>query len=142
MDTRDKPATCRHSAKLRERTVRMIRQFRVESGQKQGSITRVADQPGCGVESSRSWVRQADIGSGRRSGTASQKSTGGKHSVFGGSRRLVWRASESGSPTRARDRGDFTRLASLSDYQSSRLTHRCYQVDTQASPVLVDQPTG
>ena len=42
----------------------MVRQLREELGTSHGTIQRVADQIGCGVESLRTWVRQADIDEG------------------------------------------------------------------------------
>ena len=71
MDTRDKPTTRRYAAEFKERAVRMVHQLREETGQKQGMITRVADQLGCGPESLRTWVKQVDIDSGQRPGTTS-----------------------------------------------------------------------
>jgi len=41
-----------------------VRQLRKELGTPQGTIKRVADQLGYGVESVRLWVRQADIDDG------------------------------------------------------------------------------
>jgi len=52
--------------------VRMVRQLRAETGQSHGSIQRVADQLGCGVESLRSWVKQDEIDSGRAPGTSTE----------------------------------------------------------------------
>jgi len=71
MDTRDKPTMRRYSAEFKERAVRMVHQLRDETGHKQGMITRVADQLGCGVESLRTWVKQSDVDSGQRPGTTS-----------------------------------------------------------------------
>jgi transposase len=42
----------------------MVRQLRKELGTSHGTIQRVADQVGCGVESLRVWVKQADIDEG------------------------------------------------------------------------------
>ena len=72
MDTRDKPTTRRYAAEFKERAVRMVHQLREETGQKQGMITRVADQLGCGVESLRTWVKQGEVDSGHRPGTTSE----------------------------------------------------------------------
>jgi transposase len=44
--------------------VRLVRQLRKELGTNHGTIQRVADQIGCGVESLRTWVKQADIDEG------------------------------------------------------------------------------
>ena len=44
--------------------MRLVRQLRKELGTNHGTIQRVADQIGCGVESLRTWVKQADIDEG------------------------------------------------------------------------------
>ena len=62
------PTTRRYSAEFKERAVRMVRQLREETGEKKGTIGRVAGQLGCGTESLRSWVRQDDINRGERPG--------------------------------------------------------------------------
>ena len=41
-----------------------MRQLRKELGTTRGTVQRVADQIGCGVESLRTWVKQADIDEG------------------------------------------------------------------------------
>jgi transposase-like protein len=48
--------------------VRLVRQLREELGTSHGTVRRVADQLGYGVESVRLWVRQADIDDGDRPG--------------------------------------------------------------------------
>lgn len=55
---------------LRERAVRMVLEVRRETGEKHGTITRVARDLGVGAESLRSWVNQAEIDSGSRPGTS------------------------------------------------------------------------
>jgi transposase len=64
-----KPSTRRYSPTEREQAVRLVRQLRKELGTDQGVVARVARQLGYGVESVRSWVRQADIDGGERPGT-------------------------------------------------------------------------
>jgi transposase len=64
-----KPSTRRYSPAEREQAVRLVRQLRKELGTNQGVVARVARQLGYGVESVRSWVRQADIDEGERPGT-------------------------------------------------------------------------
>jgi len=58
----------RYSAEFKERAVRMVHQLRAETGQRQGMITRVAEQLGCGVESLRMWVKQDEVNRGERPG--------------------------------------------------------------------------
>ncbi len=68
---KSKPTQRRYSEELKQRAVRMVFQLREETGEKQGSVKRVADQLDIGVESLRSWVNQAEIDGGRRAGTTS-----------------------------------------------------------------------
>jgi transposase len=62
----------RYSQELKDRAVRMVFQLREETGEKQGSVQRVAEQLDIGVESLRQWVKQAEIDGGQRAGTTSQ----------------------------------------------------------------------
>jgi transposase len=55
--------------------VRLVRQLRRELGTSHGSIQRVADQIGCGVESLRTWVKQADIDEGLEPGMSTAEQT-------------------------------------------------------------------
>jgi transposase len=66
---RSKGRQRRYSEELKQRAVRMVFQLREETGETQGSVRRVADQLDIGVESLRSWVKQAEIDGGRRVGT-------------------------------------------------------------------------
>jgi transposase len=61
----------RYSEELKQRAVRMVVQLREETGERHGSVKRVADQLDIGVESLRSWVKQHDIDHGERPGTTS-----------------------------------------------------------------------
>jgi transposase len=45
-----------------------VRQLRKELGTTHGTVRRVADQIGCGVESLRTWVKQSDIDDGLEPG--------------------------------------------------------------------------
>ena len=63
-----KPTTRRYSPEEKAAAVRMVRALRAELGTEQGTVSRVARQLGYGVESVRSWVRQADIDDGYASG--------------------------------------------------------------------------
>jgi len=74
MDTQGKGTSIRYSPEFKERAVRMVLQLRAETGASQGMITRVAAQLGCGVESLRVWVKQAEIDGGRRPGTSTEDS--------------------------------------------------------------------
>ena len=63
-----KPTTRRYSEAEKERAVRMVRQLRKELGHDDGTVKRVANQLGIGVESLRGWVKQAEIDDGAKSG--------------------------------------------------------------------------
>ena len=64
-----KPQTRRYTPDEKAAAVRMVRKLREEIGTEHGTVQRVADQLGFGVESVRSWVRQADIDEGGQPGT-------------------------------------------------------------------------
>jgi transposase len=66
-----KPSTHRYSQAEKDRAVRAVRQLRKEIGTDHGTIKRVADQLGIGVESLRSWVKQAEIDDGVKPGVTS-----------------------------------------------------------------------
>ena len=68
--TPGKPTTRRYSPEEKERAVRLVRQLAAELGTRQGTVKRVADQLGYGVESVRSWVRQAEIDAGEQRGVS------------------------------------------------------------------------
>ncbi len=69
-----KPTTRRYSAEEKAAAVRMVRTLRTELGSEHGTIQRVAGQLGYGVESVRSWVRQADVDEGHVAGVSSADS--------------------------------------------------------------------
>ena len=49
--------------------MRLVRALRAELGVEHGTVKRIADQLGYGIESVRGWVRQADIDGGAKPGT-------------------------------------------------------------------------
>jgi len=59
-----KPTTRRYTPQEKDQAVRLVRQLRKELGTSQGTVKRVASQLGYGVESVRTWVKQADIDDG------------------------------------------------------------------------------
>ena len=69
-----KPTTRRYSPEEKAAAVRMVRTLRQELGTEQGTVSRVARQLGYGIESVRSWVRQADIDDGHAPGVSSGES--------------------------------------------------------------------
>jgi transposase-like protein len=64
-----KPTGRRYTDSEKAQAVRLVRQLRAELGTEHGTIQRIADQLGYGVESVRNWVRQADIDDGLKGGT-------------------------------------------------------------------------
>jgi transposase len=54
----------RYSPEEKQAAVRMVRSLRAETGTTSGTVRRVAEQLGYGVESVRSWVKRADIDEG------------------------------------------------------------------------------
>jgi transposase len=65
-----KPTTRTYSPEEKVAAVRMVRTLRVELGTEHGTVQRVARQLGYGIESVRSWVRQADIDDGYTPGVS------------------------------------------------------------------------
>ncbi|MEN3300257.1 MAG: transposase [Pseudonocardia sp.] len=63
-----KPTTRRYSEEEKAAAVWMVRTLRAELGQDHSTVKRPAEQLGYGVESVRSWVRQADIDDGHKLG--------------------------------------------------------------------------
>ena len=66
-----KPSTRRYTDAEKQRAVRAVRQLRKELSTDHGTVKRVAEQLGIGVESVRLWVKQAEIDDGQRPGTTS-----------------------------------------------------------------------
>ncbi len=69
-----KPTARRYSPEEKAGAVRMVRTLRAELGTEHGTVGRVARQLGYGVESVRSWVRQADIDDGYAPGVSTAES--------------------------------------------------------------------
>lgn len=69
MSSRKGSSQRRYQPAEKENAVRLVRLRREETGESHGSVKAVADQLGFGVESVRSWVRQADIDDGVKPGT-------------------------------------------------------------------------
>src|SRR5215203_505790 len=63
-----KPNARRYSEAEKERAVRAVRK---ELGTEHGTIKRVAEQLGIGVESLRNWVKQAEVDDGVKPGVSS-----------------------------------------------------------------------
>ena len=74
MGSQDKPTTRQYTQEQKDQAVRLVRQIRAETGQPFGAVQRVARQIGYGVESVRSWVKQADIDDGVTAGTTTAES--------------------------------------------------------------------
>ena len=68
-----KPTTRRYTQAEKDRAVRMVRQLRKELKTDHGTVTRVAEQLGIGLESLRAWVRQADVDEGVKPGLPSDQ---------------------------------------------------------------------
>lgn len=60
------PQTRRYTPAEKDQAVRMVRALRAEFGTSRGTVKRVAEQLGYGVESVRLWVKQAAIDTGER----------------------------------------------------------------------------
>ena len=63
----------RYPPELKARAVRMALETIEETGERQGVVGRVARQLGVGVETLRTWVKQAEIDGGRRPGVPTEQ---------------------------------------------------------------------
>ena len=68
------PTAGRCSAERKQHAVRMVIALREELGSSAGAVAGVARQLGCGEESLRRWVAQAEIGAGIRAGVTTAES--------------------------------------------------------------------
>src|ERR1700758_2411913 len=71
--TAGKPTTRRYSPEEKQAAVRMVRSLQAETGMTHAAVVRVAEQLGYGVESVRSWVKQAEVDDGVRPGTTTSE---------------------------------------------------------------------
>ena len=71
--TAGKPTTRRYSPEEKQAAVRMVRSLQAETGMMHGAVRRVAEQLGYGVESVRSWVKQADVDDGAGPGVSTSE---------------------------------------------------------------------
>jgi transposase-like protein len=62
----------RYTQDEKDQAVRLVLQLRAETGERHGSVKRVAEQLGYGVESVRNWVSQAEVDAGQRAGTTTE----------------------------------------------------------------------
>ncbi len=67
-----KPTTRRYSDEEKAQAVRLVRELRRELGSEHGTVQRVADQLGYGVETVRKWVKRADVDEGVKPGRSSE----------------------------------------------------------------------
>jgi len=67
-----KPTTRRYTEEEKAQAVRLVRQLRRELGTEHGTVQRVADQLGYGVETVRKWVKRADVDEGLKVGTSTE----------------------------------------------------------------------
>ena len=68
-----KPTTRRYTDIEKAQAVRLVRELRKELGTDHGTVYRVANQLGYGVESVRAWVRRADVDEGVKPGTSTEE---------------------------------------------------------------------
>src|SRR3954469_14320808 len=72
--TAGRPTTRRCSVEEKQAAVRMVRALQAETGMTHGAVRRVAEQLGYGIESVRTWVKQADVDDGVRPGVTTGES--------------------------------------------------------------------
>jgi transposase len=62
------PTLRRYPPELRERAVRMVLELREQTGQRTGTVARVAEQLGINRKTLRNWINQAEVDDGQRPG--------------------------------------------------------------------------
>ena len=62
------PTIRRYPPEVRERAVRMVFELREQTGQRTGTVARVAKQLGINKETLRNWITQAEVDGGQRPG--------------------------------------------------------------------------
>ena len=67
-----KPTTVWYTEEEKAQAVRLVRQLRRELETEHGTVQRVAEQLGYGVETLRKWVKRADVDEGLKAGTSSE----------------------------------------------------------------------
>jgi transposase len=75
MGSNDRRLQRRYSDEQKAQAVRLVQQLQAETGLKHGAVARVAAQLGYGVESVRSWVKQAEIDGGVRPGITTEEAS-------------------------------------------------------------------
>ena len=73
MAERTHPSQTRYPPELKARAVRMALETIEQTGERQGVVGRIAGQLGVGVETLRTWVRQAETDGGRRPGVPTEQ---------------------------------------------------------------------
>ena len=68
-----RPTTRRYCEEEKAAAVRMVRTLRTELGSEHGTVKRVAEQLGFGVECVRLWVRRADFDDGHQPGVTTDE---------------------------------------------------------------------
>lgn len=73
MQTDKSPFSKRYPPEIRERAVRLVLETMERDGERHGVVGRIARQLDIGVETLRTWVRQAEIDQGTRPGLTTEE---------------------------------------------------------------------